>query len=80
VLVAHRRAGRGVAQAAHEFGQGGTGLGGEDGAGVAQVVPVEVLAADRLACRVEDRVELEGPGATCSSLPRGRSESRDRDR
>jgi hypothetical protein len=54
VLVAHGGAGRGVAEATHEFGEGRAGLGGEDGAGVAEVVPTEVLAAGRLTCRVVD--------------------------
>lgn len=41
VLVAHRGAGRRVAEATHQLG--------EDGAGVAGVVPAEVLAAGGLA-------------------------------
>jgi hypothetical protein len=39
VLVAHRCAGRGVADASHQLRERGTGLGGENGAGVAEVVP-----------------------------------------
>jgi hypothetical protein len=39
VLVAQGGGGGGVAEAVHEFGEGGAGVGGEDGAGVAEVVP-----------------------------------------
>ncbi|MCD9153109.1 hypothetical protein NP095_06765 [Aeromicrobium duanguangcaii] len=39
VLVAQGCAGGGVAESVHEFGEGCAGLGGEDGAGVAEVVP-----------------------------------------
>ncbi len=42
VLVAECGCRGGVAEAVHEFGEGGSGVGGEDGAGVAQVVPAQV--------------------------------------
>lgn len=41
----------------HQLGEGGAGLGGEDGAGVAEIVPAEVGAAGLRAGRVVDRVE-----------------------
>ena len=45
VLVDQRRGHGGVAEAVHEFGQGGAGLGGERRAGVAEVVPAQVLSS-----------------------------------
>lgn len=57
MLVAHRSAGRGVPEAGHELGERGASLGGEDGAGVAEVVEGEVLSARRLPGRVVDAVE-----------------------
>jgi hypothetical protein len=39
VLVAEGSGGGGVPEPAHEFGEGGAGLGGEDGPGVSEVVP-----------------------------------------
>lgn len=42
VLVDHRGGDGGVSEPVHQFRQGGTLLGGEGGAGVAQVVPAEV--------------------------------------
>src|SRR3712207_284512 len=54
MLVAHCGARGGVTKAAHELGQCRAGLCGKDGAGVAEVVPAEVLPAGGLACGVED--------------------------
>ena len=49
VLVAHCGGGCGVAEAVHQLGEGGAGLGGQDGTGVAQVVEAQVWAAGGLA-------------------------------
>lgn len=48
VLVPHCSAGGGVPEPTHELGKGRPGLGGEDGAGVAEIVPAQVLAAGGL--------------------------------
>src|SRR5690606_10853596 len=57
VLVAHGSAGGGVAEPAHELGKGCAGLGREDGAGMAQVVPAQVWPAGGLPRWVVDLVE-----------------------
>lgn len=54
VLVAEGCAGGGVAESVHEFGEGGAGLGGEDGAGVSEVVPAQVEASGFVAGPIED--------------------------
>ena len=46
---------------AHQFSERCSGLGGEDGAGVAKVVPTKVLAAGGPPGRVVDLAERRGP-------------------
>jgi hypothetical protein len=57
VLVAHRGSRRGVAEATHQLGQRGSGLGGQHRPGVAEVVPAEVQSSAGLPGRVVDLVE-----------------------
>lgn len=49
-----------MAKPTHQLGKGRAGLGGEDGPGVAEVVPAEVLSAGCLPGRVVDLVERRG--------------------
>jgi hypothetical protein len=49
VLIAHGHGGGGVAEACHQFGQRGPGLGREDCSGVAKVVDAQVGSAGGLA-------------------------------
>ena len=50
VLVQQRRSGRGVPSASHQLSDGGTGLGHEREAGVAEVVEVGVGEASPTTC------------------------------
>ena len=44
-------------EAGHQFGEGGAGLRGEDGAAVAEVIPPQVRSAGGLSCLVERLVQ-----------------------
>lgn len=57
MLVTQRSSWGGVSEPAHQFGEGGPGLGGEDGSGVSEVVPAQVGSSGCLAGRIVDAVE-----------------------
>ena len=59
MLVAHGGARSGVTETAHELGESRASLGGEDAAGVAEVVSAEIRAAGLLPSRVRSP-EVDG--------------------
>jgi hypothetical protein len=60
VLVAHRSAGRGVAEPTHEFGEGRAGLGGKYRACMAKVVPAQVISVGGFPGWVVDLLQRRG--------------------
>ena len=60
VLITQRSGRGGVSESAHQFGEGCSCLGGEDGAGVSEVVPAQVGSSGCLAGGVVDAVKRRG--------------------